>query len=181
MIIDSHVHCGIQDSSPPQGLQDYLHYSSGSGIGGAVMGDAARLLSPTGMLVLFAGVPNGTMAPLNLSDVYLANAQFTGTSGSAVSDQALVIDKALAGTLSPSRSLAAVGGIEAARDRVQAMLDGDFAGKIVLFPNLSGLPLMGLAELGEKYPEIGAAMEEGAIWTNEAERILIETFWAPQS
>ena len=37
MIIDSHVHCGIQDSSPPQGLQDYLHYSSGSGIGGAVM------------------------------------------------------------------------------------------------------------------------------------------------
>jgi len=37
MIIDAHVHCGIQDTSPPQGLQDYLHYSSGSGITGAVM------------------------------------------------------------------------------------------------------------------------------------------------
>ena len=37
MIIDAHVHCGIQDTSPPQGLQDYLDYSSGSGITGAVM------------------------------------------------------------------------------------------------------------------------------------------------
>ena len=148
---------------------------------GAVMGDAARLVGPTGMLVLFAGVPNGTMAPLDLSQVYLHNTQFTGTSGSAVSDQALVINKALEGTLSPSRSLAAVGGIEAARDGVQAMLDGRFAGKIVLFPNLSGLPLMGLEELGEKYPEIGAAMEEGSIWTNEAEELLIKTFWVQQS
>ena len=148
---------------------------------GAVMGDAARLVGPTGMLVLFAGVPNGTMAPLDLSQVYLHNTQFTGTSGSAVSDQALVINKALEGTLSPSRSLAAVGGIEAARDGVQAMLDGRFAGKIVLFPNLSGLPLMGLEELGETYPEIGAAMEEGSIWTNEAEELLIKTFWVQQS
>lgn len=37
MIIDAHVHCGIQDTSPPQALQDYLNYSSGSGITGAVM------------------------------------------------------------------------------------------------------------------------------------------------
>ncbi len=61
------------------------------------------------------------------------------------------------------------------------MLDGRFAGKIVLFPNLSGLPLMGLEELGETYPEIGAAMEEGSIWTNEAEELLIKTFWVQQS
>ncbi len=37
MIIDAHVHCGIQDTVPPQGLQDYLNASSGSGITGAVM------------------------------------------------------------------------------------------------------------------------------------------------
>lgn len=144
---------------------------------GQVMEEAGRLLAPNGMLVLFAGVPNGTMAPLNLTDVYLHNAQFTGTSGSAISDQALVLDKAVAGTLSPGRSLAAVGGIEAARDGVQAMLDGSFAGKIVLFPQLTGLPLMGLEELAGKYPKIGALMEEGAIWTDEAERAMIEEFW----
>ena len=144
---------------------------------GPVMGDAARLLGPKGMLVLFAGVANGTMAPLNITNVYLHNAQFTGTSGSAISDQALVLDKAVKGTLSPRRSLAAVGGIEAARDGVQAMLDGTFAGKIVLFPQLSGLPLLGLEELAEQYPKIGALMEEGNIWSGEAERAMIEEFW----
>ena len=145
---------------------------------GPVMGDAAKLMGPDGMLVLFAGVPNGTFAPIDISDVYLHNAQFTGTSGSAISDQALVLEKARQGTLSPRRSLAAVGGIEAARDGVQAMLDGRYAGKIVLFPQLSGLPLMSLAELGERYPSIGAAMEDGDIWSDEAEELLIETFWA---
>ena len=57
------------------------------------------------------------------------------------------------------------------------MLDGDFAGKIVLFPQLSGLPLLGLEELAEQYPEIGTLMEEGYIWSDEAERAMIETFW----
>lgn len=144
---------------------------------GHVMGQSAALLGPNGMLVLFAGVANGTMAPLNLSDVYLHNAQFTGTSGSSIADQATVLAKAISGTLSPGRSLAAVGGIEAARDGVQAMLDGAFAGKIVLFPNLPGLPLLGLPELAERYPDIGEAMNDGMFWTDEAERRLIETFW----
>ena len=41
------------------------------------------------MLPLMAStVPNGTFAPLDLSDVYLHNAQFTGTSGSTLDDQA---------------------------------------------------------------------------------------------
>ncbi len=37
MIIDAHVHCGIQDTHPPQSMQDYLLYSGGAGIAGAVM------------------------------------------------------------------------------------------------------------------------------------------------
>lgn len=41
------------------------------------MADAAAVMGPDGMFVLFAGVPNGTHAPLNVSDVYLHNAQFT--------------------------------------------------------------------------------------------------------
>lgn len=145
----------------------------------ALMGEAASLLAKDGMLVLFAGVPNGSFAPLNLSDVYLGNVQFTGTSGSRLSDQMLVIEKTKAGTLSPSRSVAAVGGIEAARDGVQAMLEGRFAGKIVIFPQLSGLPLTGLSQLAETYPEIGAQLGAGQVWTSQAEQALIERFWQP--
>ncbi len=142
-----------------------------------VMGHAATLMNTDGMLVLFAGVPNGSFAPLEVSNVYLHNAQLTGTSGSKISDQALVLNKAIAGQLSPQRSLAALGGIEAARDGVQAMLDGRYAGKIMIFPQLSGLPLTGLDDLSEVSPEVAAKLEPGGIWTADAEAELIEQFW----
>ena len=146
---------------------------------GAVMAEAADLMGPDGMFVAFAGVPNGTLAPLNASNVYLANAQYTGTSGSSIEDQANVLGKAERGELSPSRSLAAVGGIEAGRAGVEAMIEGAFAGKIMIFPQLSGLPLTGLAQLAENYPEIGELMADGNVWTVEAENKLIEMFGAP--
>jgi len=142
---------------------------------GPVMADAARLMSPDGMLVFFAGVANGTMGPLDMSRVYLDNAQFTGTSGSTISDQALVVGKAQAGKLSPALNVAAIGGIEAARDGVQAMLDGRFAGKIVIFPQVSGVPLLGLDELADELPEVAESLGPRGEWTSEAERRLIES------
>lgn len=143
----------------------------------AVMAEAATLLNPDGMLVFFAGVPNGTLAPLDMNLIYLHNAQYTGTSGSRVSDQVLVIEKAQAHQLSPNRSVAAIGGLEAATDGMEAMMAGRYAGKIVIFPQLSGLPLTGLSELKDKYPDIAEALDPGDVWTNEAERRLIEKFW----
>jgi len=143
----------------------------------ALMADAATLLAPDGMLVLFAGVPNGTLAPLNLSDVYLHNAQFTGTSGSALADQATVIRKTIGHELSPNRSVAAVGGIEAARDGIVAMMEGRFPGKIVIFPQISGLPLTSIADLKATYPDVAAKLAPGDVWTPAAEQALIERFW----
>jgi hypothetical protein len=129
------------------------------------------------MLVLFAGVPNGTMAPLDLSEVYLNNAQFTGTSGLTLHDQRLVMDRALDGSLSPGRSVAAIGGMNVAPQGIEAMMDGRYPGKIVIFPQIPDLPLMGLDELAEKLPEIAALLDENGFWTNEAEAALIEKFW----
>ncbi len=142
---------------------------------GPVMAEAAELMSPDGMLVFFAGVANGTMGPLDMSRVYLDNAQFTGTSGSTIDDQALVIDKADSGKLSPALNVAAIGGIDAARDGVQAMLDGRFAGKIVIFPQVTGVGLLGLDELAEQLPEVAAALGPRGEWTSAAERRLIES------
>jgi threonine dehydrogenase-like Zn-dependent dehydrogenase len=143
-----------------------------------VMADAATTLNKDGMLVFFAGVANGTMVPLNLSDVYLHHAQYTGTSGSALEDQATVIEKALAHTLSPNRSVAAVGGMEAALEGVEAMMDGRYPGKVVIFPQLSGLPLTGIDKLAEVAPEAAQHLAPGQVWTPEAEQALIERFWS---
>lgn len=139
-----------------------------------VMADAARLMRRDGMLVFFAGVANGTMGPLDMSPVYLGNAQYTGTSGSSLEDQARVLAKAVEGTLSPDLNLAAVGGIDAGRDGMQAVLEGRFAGKVVIFPQLRGLPLLDLNELATAHPSIAGALGERGEWTREAERLLIE-------
>jgi threonine dehydrogenase-like Zn-dependent dehydrogenase len=142
-----------------------------------VMAQAATLMNPNGMLVFFAGVPNGTMAPLNLSAVYMDNAQYTGTSGLTINDQALVMQRAMQGQLSTSRSVGAVGGMLAAKEGIQAMIEGRYPGKIVIFPQIHDLPLMGLEELKDKLPDVAAKLEAGNAWTNAAEEVLIEAYW----
>ncbi len=138
----------------------------------AAVTQAARLLAGDGMLVLFAGLPVGTRASLDLSRVFLHGAQYTGTSGSRIADQALVVRKTLAGQLSPGHALAAVGGMEAAPDGLRALMEGRFAGKIVIFPQLSSLPLTDVADLAATDPELGAALGAGGTWNADAEAIL---------
>jgi threonine dehydrogenase-like Zn-dependent dehydrogenase len=138
----------------------------------AAVTQAARLLAGDGMLVLFAGLPVGTRASLDLSRVYLHGAQYTGTSGSRIADQALVVRKTLAGELSPGHALGAVGGMEAAADGLRALMQGRFAGKIVIYPQLENLPLTAVSDLAVADPELGAALGEGGTWTTEAEAVL---------
>jgi len=144
-----------------------------------LMAEAATLMKADGMLVLFAGVPNGTMAPLDLSTVYLNNAQYTGTSGLTIEDQASVMARALDGSLSPERSVAAIGGMRTAREAMAAVMEGRYPGKIVIFPQIHDLPLLGLDELAEKLPDVGSKLGPGPVWTEEAEATLIEHYWQP--
>jgi len=111
--------------------------------------------------------------------VYLHNAQFTSTSGSTLADQAAVIRKVLAGELSPNQSVAAVGGIEAALDGIRAMMEGRYLGEVVIFPQISGLPLTCLANLKTVVPDVAARLAPGDVWTREAGASLIELLWEP--
>ncbi len=146
----------------------------------SLMAEAATLMKPDGMLVFFAGVPNGTMGPLDMSKIYLHNAQYTGTSGLTIGDQEAVMERALEGALSPGRSVAAIGGIETAKEALQAVIDGRYPGKVVVFPQIHDLPLMGLDELKEKLPEVAEKLQEGKVWTPAAEETLIEKMWDPK-
>ncbi len=142
-----------------------------------VMAEADTLMHKDGMLVFFAGVPNGTMAHLNLSTVYMNNAQYTGTSGLSLNDQFQVMDQAAKGTLNPGRSVGAIGGLNVAKEGIQAMIDGRYAGKIIIFPQLPDLPLIGLDELRDIHPDIAEKLEPGNMWTAEAEEALFEKYW----
>jgi threonine dehydrogenase-like Zn-dependent dehydrogenase len=177
-------------ANAPESLKDFvLRVTQGQGVDdvvvsvplAALMAESAAVMKPDGMLVLFAGVPNGTFGPVDLSNVYLHNAQYTGTSGLTLQDQASVMERAREGALSPGRSVAAIGGIETARQAMQAVMDGAYPGKVVIFPQIHDLPLMGLAELEEKLPEVAARLKEGGVWSNEAEEALIEKLWDPET
>lgn len=142
-----------------------------------VMAESDTLMNENGMLVFFAGVPNGTMAPMNLSNVYLSNAQYTGTSGLTLDDQRQVLSQASLGSLSPGRSVGAIGGMNVAKEGIKAVIDGKYAGKIIIFPQIEDLPLMGLDELEKNLPEVAAKLEPGNMWTMEAEEALFEKYW----
>jgi threonine dehydrogenase-like Zn-dependent dehydrogenase len=143
----------------------------------ALMEEGDTVMKPDGMMVLFAGVPNGTMGHVNLSNVYLSNAQYTGTSGLTIDDQASVMARRVAGTLSPGRSVAAVGGLETAAEAIESVIEGKYPGKVVIFPQIRNLPLTGLKELKERLPDVAAKLGEDLMWTNEAEEVLIEKMW----
>jgi L-sorbose 1-phosphate reductase len=176
----------INPATSSESLHDFvMRISEGKGADDVVLcvpvaalaKEAASLMTPDGMLVLFAGMPNGTMAPLDLSSVYLHNAQFTGTSGLTIHDQEQVMVKAAAGSLSPEMSVAAVGGMKTAHEAYKALMEGRFPGKIVIFPQLLDMPLMGLDELKTRFPQVGEKLGPGNMWTLAAEESLIETFW----
>lgn len=143
----------------------------------ALMEEGDTVMKPDGMMVLFAGVPNGTMGAVNLSNVYLSNVQYTGTSGLTIDDQASVMERRVAGTLSPGRSVAAIGGLETAAEAIESVIEGKYPGKVVIFPQIRNLPLTGLKELKERLPEVAEKLGDDLMWTNEAEQVLIEKMW----
>jgi D-arabinose 1-dehydrogenase-like Zn-dependent alcohol dehydrogenase len=137
---------------------------------------ADAVMAADGMLVMFAGLPVGTRAPVALSRVFLNGAQYTGTSGSRIADQELVVRKTVAGELAPGRAVAAVGSMEAAPEGLRALMENRYAGKIVIFPQLRGLPLTSLSDLAAQDPQLAAALGDGGTWTTAAEAALFSRY-----
>ena len=77
------------------------------------------------------------------------------------------------GSLSPNRSVAAIGSLEAAWDGLQAVENTTYSGKIVIYPHIKPLPLTGITELKETLPSVYAKMRNGLEWTVEAEEELL--------
>jgi threonine dehydrogenase-like Zn-dependent dehydrogenase len=130
---------------------------------------AMPYLAPDGMLVIFGGLARGTMAALDLSNVYLGGAQVTGSAGSTIHDQAAVIQKVAAGHLSTASAVAAIGGINAAKDGIQGLIDRRFPGKMVIFPQVTSFPLTALPDLENVAPSVFARLAPDGTWTREAE------------
>ena len=138
-----------------------------------VIADAATYLAPKGVMNIFAGVPRGKYAEIDLSDAYRKQARVIGHSASTIENMRFMLDQAETGHLSPNRSVAAIGSLEAAYDGLKAVDETRFPGKIIIYPHIKPLPLTALADLKDVLPTVYAKLKDGREWTTEAEAELL--------
>jgi L-sorbose 1-phosphate reductase len=85
------------------------------------------------------------------------------------------VDLATRGALSPGSIVGAVGGMRAAKDGLQALVEGRYSGKVLIFPQIHDLPLTGLDELQERLPGVAAKLGPGNTWNAEAEKAFFDS------
>jgi NADPH:quinone reductase-like Zn-dependent oxidoreductase len=130
------------------------------------------LLTDGGVLNLFAGIPKGQKAPLDLTPLASRHMRLLGSSGSTMDDIAECLRLVAEGALPARKVIGAIAGLNALPEALQAVQSHRYPGKVVVFPQLPDLPLMGLTELHERLPEVAAHLEAGRYWTRDAERAL---------
>ncbi len=66
---------------------------------------------------------------------------------------------------------------QVAKEDIQAVIEGRFAGQFIIFPQFNYLPIIRLDELHEIEPEIAAKLEPDNMWTAETEEALFEKYY----
>lgn len=140
----------------------------------ALIEHAADFLCDGGWFNIFAGVARGTLAAVDVNRIIHNRVRFFGTSGSSLSDMRETLRRVENDELSANASLAAIGGMRAAKEGLQAVKEGWFPGKTLIFPQIPDLPLTPLSSLKEQYPTVYARLSHGQFWTQEAEKELLE-------
>jgi threonine dehydrogenase-like Zn-dependent dehydrogenase len=138
----------------------------------ALAAEAVRLAGQRAIVDLFAGFAIGTRAPLDLGELLRKQVYLIGTSGSMISDMQAVLAKLEDGSLDTNISVDAVSGMEGVADALAAVQARTSGGKIVIYPMLSGVGMLTLPELEERFPEVTAALDHGR-WTRAAEEALL--------
>jgi hypothetical protein len=131
-----------------------------------------RLAGDGAIVDLFAGFAVGTRAPLDLDELVRKGVYLIGTSGSMISDMQAVLAKLEDGLLDTNISVDAISGMEGVAEALAAVQARTSGGKIVIYPLLEGVGMLTLPELGGRFPDVAAALDQGR-WTRAAEEALL--------
>lgn len=141
----------------------------------ATIENALPHLAENGVMNVFAGLPRGTMCGFDINLTTQRNIRFTGMSGSSISDLRRMLDMTESHELVTNRSVAAVAGLDGLPEGLKSVSEGAFAGKVVIYPHIRGLPLTKLEELPAVLPSVAAKLDADGSWTNAAEEELLRT------
>lgn len=139
-----------------------------------VISEAMPLVAPGGVVNIFAGLPRGTKAAINLRTVVRDGVRLIGSSGSSIADLRQMLNEAEGGYLDPNLSVVAVSGLSDAKAGLEGVMSQRFPGKVVIYPQVLDFPLTMLSDLKERLPRVYALLGPNASWTVEAERAFLE-------
>ncbi len=134
---------------------------------------ATKFAADNGLVNVFAGLAIGTTAEIGLRDL-CRGVKIIGSSGSRIRDLKKVLDMVEDGKLNTNMSVAAIGGLNAAREGLEGVREARYPGKTVIYTQIPSLPLMSIEDIPEKLPEIGPLLGSQCAWTKEAEKALLE-------
>ncbi|MEA2026940.1 MAG: alcohol dehydrogenase catalytic domain-containing protein, partial [Chloroflexota bacterium] len=138
----------------------------------ALTAGAVELAGEGAIMDIFAGFAIGTTAPLDIDQVLRKQVYMLGTSGSMISDMKAVLGRLESGALDTNISVYAVSGMQGVADALEAVRARTSGGKIVIYPQLTGMGMITLSDMAEVYPTVAAAFDEGR-WTRAAEEALL--------
>ncbi len=141
----------------------------------ALVSGAMQFAADEALVNVFAGVGAGNMADMKLGDLCRGVKVF-GTSGSRVSDMRKVLDMVEDRQLNTDMSVAAIGGLNAAREGLEGVRDARFPGKTVIYPQIFDMPLMAIDEIPGRIPQLKDKLGPNNTWSREAERALLELY-----
>lgn len=153
-----------------EGYDDVIVLAPSTGV---VM-DAMAMMAPGGVMNIFAGLPRGTRAPLDLSAVAARGVRLIGSSGSLIDDLRHMLEVTECGELDPNLSVVAVAGLSAAKEGLAGVIQSQFPGKVVIYPQVLDFPLTMLADLKERLPSVYARLGPNESWSVEAEQAFLQ-------
>ncbi|MFP4191476.1 MAG: alcohol dehydrogenase catalytic domain-containing protein [Candidatus Hydrogenedentota bacterium] len=158
-------------SIAPGGYSDIIVMAPVAGL----VTDSLQFAAGQALVNIFAGVGVGNTAEAPLHAL-CRGVKLYGTSGSRISDMRKVLDMVEAAQLNTNMSVAAIGGLSAAKEGLKGVKEGWFPGKIVIYPQVLELPLTPIGEIPQQIPELKDKLGPNNIWTNEAEQALLEMY-----
>lgn len=159
----------LRDESDGEGFDDVVVIAANA----ATAEMAMAMMREGAVMNIFAGLPRGTMSAFDVNLVTQKGVRFTGVSGSSIDDLRQMLDLTESHRLATNRSVSAIAGLEGLPAGLKAVAEGRFAGKVVIYPQVTGLPLTPLEELGNVLPGVASKLDADGGWTNVAEEELL--------
>ncbi len=145
----------------------------------AVVSEADALLADDGVMNVFAGIPAGHEACIDLGKIVAAGHRYIASSGSRMEDIRHTLGLTEARALEPVYALGAIGGMRALKEGIVGVMQARFPGKTVIYPHAVEMPLTAVEQVEQVCAGASALLDRGDVFTRAAEE-LIRTRWEVQ-